>query len=251
MHTDKVYEIYGKRLIGGDINVFTLTTAQPTLALNGAKRVTGGIVHDNVLVIERFEAPSTKFPNGRVVTVANGQILAIGELPYFNGEEGRRVIPFVRQVSINQAGCFFGVSVIDRVIPLQRAYNAVKNRKHEYLNRLTMGVVAVEDGSIDTDSLIEDGLSPGKVLVYRQGATPPKYMTNTSVPPDFSYEENRLEQEFVNISGISEFSRNSSTIDHNMSGVALELLVEQDETRLVTSAENIPCLLSCSLSPAF
>jgi hypothetical protein len=64
-------------------------------------------------------------------------------------------------------------------------------------------------------------------------------MTNTSVPPDFSYEENRLEQEFVNISGISEFSRNSSTIDHNMSGVALELLVEQDETRLVTSAENI------------
>lgn len=239
MHVDKVREMYGKELIGEDINVFTLNETAPYLSLNGAKRITGGMVHDNVLVIERFEAPTEKFPNGRVVTVANNQILAIGELPYINGEEGRRVMPFVRQVSINQAGCFFGVSVIDRVIPLQRAYNAVKNRKHEYLNRLTMGVVAVEDGSVDTDALIEDGLSPGKVLVYRQGSNPPRYMSNTSVPPDFSYEESRLEQEFVNISGISEFSRNSSTIDHNMSGVALELLVEQDETRLVTSAENI------------
>ena len=59
------------------------------------------------------------------------------------------------------------------------------------------------------------------------------------MPPDFSYEESRLEQEFVNVSGVSEFSRNSSVLNQTMSGVALELLVEQDETRLVTSAENI------------
>lgn len=239
MHVDEVREIYGKQLIGGDINVFTLAEAKGLYSLNGTKRVTGGVVHDNVLVIERYEAPCEKFPNGRVVTVSEGEILNVSELPYINGEEGRRVLPFVRQVSINQAGCFFGVSVIDRVIPLQRAYNAVKNRKHEYLNRLSMGVVTVEDGSVDTDALIEDGLSPGKVLVYRQGSTPPRYMTNSTVPPDFSYEESRLEQEFVNVSGVSEFSRNSSVINQNMSGVALELLVEQDETRLVTSAENI------------
>lgn len=239
MHIDKVREIYGKELIGGDINVFTLTKSQGSGVGNISKRVTGGEVHDNVLVIERYEAPCEKFPNGRVVTVAEGQILAISELPYLNGEENRRIIPIVRQVSINQPGCFFGVSVIDRVIPLQRAYNAVKNRKHEYLNRLSMGVVTVEDGSVDTDALIEDGLSPGKVLVYRQGANPPRYMSNGSVPPDFSYEESRLEQEFVNVSGVSEFSRNSSIINQNMSGVALELLVEQDDTRLVTSAENI------------
>ena len=239
MHVDKVREIYGKQLIGRDINVFTLDQNHTDYAVNGGRRVNGGEVHDNVLVIERYESPSERFPNGRVVTVAEGEILAIGELPYLNGEENRRVLPFIRQVSINQAGCFFGVSVIDRVIPLQRAYNAVKNRKHEYLNRLTMGVVTVEDGSVDTDALVEDGLSPGKVLVYRQGANPPRYMSNNSVPPDFSYEESRLEQEFVNVSGVSEFSRNSSTLSHNMSGVALELLVEQDETRLVTSAENI------------
>ena len=239
MHVDDVYEMYGKRLIGKDLNVFTLADANANLVGYGTKRVTGGTVRDNVLVIERYEAPNDEFPNGRVVTVANGEVLYVGELPYVNGEEGRRIIPFIRQVSINQAGCFFGVSVVDRVIPLQRAYNAVKNRKHEYLNRLSMGVVTVEDGSVDTDALIEEGLSPGKVLVYRQGSTPPRFMPNSNMPPDFSYEETRLEQEFVNVSGVSEFSRNSSVLNQTMSGVALELLVEQDETRLVTSAENI------------
>ncbi len=239
MHVDEVYELYGKRLEGKDINVFTLKNGESVGVLHGEKRLTGGVVHDNVLVIERYEKPNERFVNGRVVTVANGEILAISELPYLNGEEGRREFPFVRQVAVNQAGCFFGVSIIDRTIPLQRAYNAVKNRKHEYLNRLTMGVVTVEDGSIDADSLIEDGLSPGKVLVYRQGSSAPSFMANSTVPPDFSYEESRLEQEFINVSGVSEFSRNSSMIKGNMSGVALELLVEQDDTRLVTAAENI------------
>ena len=239
MHVDEVYELYGKRLEGKDINVFTLKNGEVGSVLHAEKRLTGGVVHDNVLVIERYERPNENFVNGRVVTVANGEILAISELPYLNGEEGRREFPFVRQVAVNQAGCFFGVSIIDRTIPLQRAYNAVKNRKHEYLNRVSMGVVTVEDGSIDTDSLLEDGLSPGKVLVYRQGSPAPSFMASSSVPPDFSYEESRLEQEFINVSGVSEFSRNSSMIAGNMSGVALELLVEQDETRLVTTAENI------------
>lgn len=241
MHVDDVYKIYGKRVAGGDVNVFGY--AESICSAGGVSssipRVTGGTVHDNVLVIERYEAPSDELPCGRVITVAGGEVLQISDLPYINGEEGRRIFPFVRQVSINQPGCFFGVSVIDRIIPIQRAYNAVKNRKHEYLNRLSMGVVTVEDGSVDTDALMDEGLSPGKVLVYRQGSNPPRYMANAAMPPDFSYEESRLEREFINVSGISEFSRNSTAAGENTSGVALELMIEQDDTRLVNSAENI------------
>ena len=73
-------------------------------------------------------------------------------------------------------GAFFGQSVINRLIPLQRAYNAVRNRKHEFLNRLSMGIVAVEDGSIDCDELAEEGLAPGKVIVYRQGMSAPQIL---------------------------------------------------------------------------
>ncbi len=237
MHVDDVYRLYGKRLKGEDVNVFGYN--ELNASGSNVPRLTGGTVHDNVLVIERYEAPNDKHPQGRVVTVGGGELLADEELPYINGENGSREFPFVRQTSIDQAGSFFGVSVIDRVIPIQRAYNAVKNRKHEYLNRVSMGVVTVEDGSVDTDALVDEGLSPGKVLIYRQGSNPPRLMANSSVPPDFSYEESRLEHEFINVSGVSEFSRNSATIGENMSGVALELMIEQDDTRLVNSAENI------------
>ena len=60
-------------------------------------------------------------------------------------------------VELPLPGAFFGTCVVDRMIPLQRAYNAVRNRKHEFLNRLTMGVVAVEDGSVDAEALAEEG----------------------------------------------------------------------------------------------
>lgn len=63
--------------------------------------------------------------------------------------------------------------LVSRLIPLQRAYNAIKNRELEYINRISMGVLCVEDGSADIDELREDGVSGGKVIVYRQGANPP------------------------------------------------------------------------------
>ena len=63
--------------------------------------------------------------------------------------------------------------LVFRLIPFQRAYNNIKNRELEYINRLTFGVCAVEDGSVDLDALQDEGLYPGKVLVYRQGSQAP------------------------------------------------------------------------------
>ena len=87
-----------------------------------------------------------------------GKLLYKGPLPYQNGERGERIFPFVKQDCLRLPGAFFGSSVVDRLIPVQRAYNAVRNRKHEFLNRLSMGVLTVEDGSVDTDELTEEGL---------------------------------------------------------------------------------------------
>lgn len=63
--------------------------------------------------------------------------------------------------------------LVDRLIPCQQSYNALKGRYAEYVNRLSVGEVVVEDGSVDTDALAEEGLAPGKVIVYRQGSVPP------------------------------------------------------------------------------
>ena len=198
------------------------------------------------LVMEKYEAPCSEFPNGRLITVAGGKLLYYGELPYLNGDNKKRTFPFVKQTSVLVSGSFFGASVIERLIPVQRAYNAVKNRKHEFLNRLSMGVMTVEDGSVDTDDLSEEGLNPGKVLVYRQGANPPEMMTDAVMPPDFTEEENKLLNEFVTVSGVSDVSSSSKNAGIS-SGSALEILIRQDNERLVRYAETIR---SCYLKAA-
>ena len=128
--------------------------------------------------------------------------------------------------------------MIERIIPVQRAYNAVKNRKHEFINRLSLGVLSVEDGSVDLDNLEDEGLCPGKVLVYRQGSNEPKYLQTQTLPADFNEEEKRLNEEFYKIGGISE-TLGSEYVSSNLSGVTLELLIGQDEIRLNSTIESI------------
>ena len=195
--------------------------------------------NDQVLVIERYTKPTSEYPCGKLEIVAGNQLLYYGQLPYRLGDKDTFVYPFVRQVSLEQAGCFWGTSMVERIIPIQRAYNAVKNRKHEFLNRLAMGVLTVEDGSVDTDNLEEEGLSPGKILVYRQGAVKPSLMDSGDVPSDFTYEEEQLLKEFNDISGVSEFARKSTTPTTVTSGVALQLIAEQDDIRLAGSVNSI------------
>lgn len=61
--------------------------------------------------------------------------------------------------------------------PLQQRYNLLCN---DLIRELYLGeVLLTEDGSIDTQKIEEEGLSPGKILLYRQGAVPPTFMNNT------------------------------------------------------------------------
>lgn len=228
-----IQSAYGVNLMGKDVGVFSLSEGG-AMGQNGKE-----VLHDSVVLIEKYERPSAEFPDGRYIAVAENQLLYYGILPYINGVEGRREIPFIKQNSIDKTGSFFGTSVIERVIPVQRAYNAVKNRKQEFLNRLTMGVVSVEDGSVDVDDLAEDGLSPGKIVVYRQGSRPPSVIGTGNIPAELIYEEERLLNEFILISGVSEFSRTSNVDSNVSSGIALQLLMEQEEARMSGTGENL------------
>ncbi len=191
------------------------------------------------LVIERYERPTEERRQGRLTIVAGGVLLYDGALPYLNGDGGGRIYPFVKQLALPRAGAFFGTSVVDRLIPLQRAYNAVKNRKHEFLNRISMGTVAVEDGSVDTDELAEDGLTPGKIIVYRQGGRPPEMLTLGSVPSEFAAEEENLVKEFSKVSGTGDITDNADGFAGVTSATGLQLIMEQDEERMEFSCQQI------------
>ena len=223
---------YGVTLVGKKVGVFNLSGV--TGRDNNYGNVKGAM-DDAAIVIEKYELPTEEFPNGRLITVAGGKLLYYGELPYKNGKSGARGYPFVKQECIKVAGSFFGLSVIERLIPVQRAYNAVRNRKQEFLNRLSMGIMTVEDGSVDVDDLAEEGLSPGKILVYRQGGKAPELMSGFAMPDEFSREEENLINEFVRISGVSDITSSTSKALVS-SGTALEILIEQDNARMVVHA---------------
>lgn len=240
-HVDEIKDIWGVDVKGEDVNVFSLDNSQVCGGMGYDASVPNMIdtpAHDMCVVIERYVRPTAEKPNGELSIVAGDKLLYHGDLPYINAKGDGRGYPFTKIICLERLGSFYGTSIIERLIPLQRAYNAVKNRKHEFLNRLAMGVLSVEDGSIDTDSLEEEGLSPGKVLIYRQGATPPKLLEAGRVPIDFQYEEERILAEFTTMSGVSELSKYSNVLNQ-MSGKAINLLVEQDDTRLSIATTSL------------
>lgn len=195
--------------------------------------------HDCAMLIEKYTRPTAEKPNGELIIVAGDSVLYRGDLPYKNGTDGARTFPFVKQNALEAAGAFFGTSMIERAIPVQRAYNAVKNRKHEFMNRICCGVLAVEDGAVDTDALEADGLRPGSVIVYRQGSRAPTMLDYGNVPSIFSAEEARLEEEFNVITGVSDIMRSSHVPINASSGTAIQLLIDQDDTRLNITSDLI------------
>ncbi len=242
MDVGEIKNLYGIDLQGEDINIFSLSSTSVGVGGLGyssaAPKISQGTKTNSALVLERYEKPSKELPNGRLTIVVGDYLFFDGDLPYENGADGRRTFPFVKQVSLNQVSSFWGVSVIDRLIPVQRAYNSVKNRKHEFMNRLTMGVLTVEDGSIDIENLEDEGLCPGKILVYRQGASAPEFLNGENLSNDFAEEEDKLLTEFKDISGVNQVF-DSSMASSNLSGTALELMLEQDELRLNNTADNM------------
>ncbi len=236
----EIYERYGVRVEGKDIDEFSLVPGSASANdAGGMGSRLRGVRKNSALVLEYYEKSSSVFPYGRLIVVAGDRLVYCGDLPYENGDSGSRTYPFIRQCALTMAGAFFGGSIVDRMIPVQRAFNAVKNRKHEFLNRLTMGVLAVEDGSVDTDELMEEGLPPGKVLVYRQGAAAPKMLGADSLPAEFEKEEERLLDEFILVSGVSELSSTTQNRTHVTSATGLQLLIDLDDTRLAVTVDSV------------
>ncbi|MBR2341824.1 MAG: hypothetical protein IKA72_05400 [Clostridia bacterium] len=239
-----VLEKFGVSVQAEDLSSSSVCAySEPT---SGKNFVMGGISKTNalncVLLLERYTRPNADFPLGRLEIVAGGELLYEGDLPYLCDKREERGFPFVKQDCMRLPGAFFASSIVDRLIPVQRAYNAVRNRKHEFLSRIAAGVFAVEDGSVDIDALEEEGLAPGKIVVYRQGAKAPEALDCGSFPAEFAKEEEWLEKEFSLVSGVSDLSQNSTPV-RVTSATGLQLLLSQDDSRLSATMESLKLVI--------
>lgn len=240
---DEIKLRWGLTVGGRTLNVFSMDMAGMIPGGVGYNpsmmRVRDHDIDDAELVLEYYERPNRDFPEGRHVIIVGDTCVHIGVLPYKCGKFYRRAYPFVHQRCLDTPGILWGSSVVERCIPIQRDYNAVRNRINEYMARMTIGNMAVEQGSLVDDSVLDTGLPPGTIVEYKPGSQPPVWMAPQEIPATLLQQVEALYNEFVQVSGVSEMSRTSNTPAAISSGTALEILKEQDDTRLSLTADNI------------
>jgi len=243
MPVDKIYDMYGVRVPGKNIDTYTIA---PTM-------VSGGLGYmscintlsiqqrkDSEKVVTYMELPSKDYPDGKlIIIIGDTHLQHYGPLSFPVGEDDKPFYPLVKMVSIKKVGCFFGGTVYERMLPVQRAYNAIKNRKHDFLNRCVIEAYTYEEDSIDEERLQEEGISPGSLWPRQPGTAPPEPIKNGNLPGEYIEEENKLIREFEYYSSISEMAVISGAPTGLRSGNALESLKQSDDERLSRPGEQI------------
>lgn len=83
---------------------------------------------DAVRVIERWERPSTKYPEGRYIVVGGGRLLQpVKPLPTFD-RPGTNPFPLIRHAYKEAKGHPYGLSLGAMLIDSQRAHNAIRSK---------------------------------------------------------------------------------------------------------------------------
>ena len=242
-HINDIEDWWGEKIEEESVDVVTLQNNKSGMGGLGygvgSFRYTSQSLKKHALVKEYYELPSKRYPFGRMIVVAGNKTLYAGVLPYNVGEDGEPSFPFVRAASIPVVGSFWGKSVIERCIPIQRRYNAFRNRKAEYLNLVTIGQWYAPEGIVEDESVLNN--EPGNIIRYRNlgNGLKPEPVAFPNLPSSFEMESEQLMREFTAVSGVSELSRFSEAPSGVKSGVALSIANEQDDTRISMTANQI------------
>lgn len=233
---DDIYDLYDIDVKGSSIETFELTPIASGGGL-GYENTVISIGHRTAenaeKVITYFERPSKHRPCGLMIIIVGSEHIAYyGDLPYSK-------IPLIQTVCHEVAGQFFGKSTIQDLIPLQRTYNGCINSIHEYIKRLSLGNLLVEEGSIDIEEYEQHGLEPGAFLVYKNGTNPPVPVQNGALPTEIMQERYNLKSDMEYVAGVSQLMVTGNAPQTNMSGTAISNLMEIDNTRLSLTGDHI------------
>lgn len=232
---DYVKEVYGKEvqpesgLISTNIYEAQLKNVNTNWSTNSYKPI-----DNSVQVKEYWEKPCTKYPKGRRITLANGVLLYYEEdIGFGRKDDDDRELPFFPFHHINIPGRVYGQSMIEHLIPIQREYNKSRSQIIKNKNLIANPQWLVEDGAV----VEEITNSPGGIINYRKGFSPPILSQPASIGADVYKNIDQCIEEFYFISGQNEVSHGAAPTGVK-SGVAIAYLQEQDDTKLGPTIQN-------------
>lgn len=181
----------------------------------------------------KYEARSSKYPQGRMIVTASGVLLRNDPLPV--GE-----IPFEKFDDVMIAGKYYPESIITHLVPIQDAYNDTVRRRSEWTRKLLAGKYHAFRGTNLSAEALND--QNGEVIFSDVVPSAPDggRPTPMQIPmiPQYAYlEEERLEKMIDDIAGISQVSRGELPAA-GIPAIGMQLLTEQDDTRIGVETEQ-------------
>lgn len=236
-------EIYGKKFTRSE--VVSSLTGQGVLEDGDKLQSNLGIanaetIEDVVVLKEYFELPTSKYPNGRYMLFTSEMIIKEDELPYINGEYGKRKYPFVK-VYLDTPGRFYSHPFMEDAKEIQKRYNDLRNRKYEYVTKNVHGQLAIQNGAISDDMLDDMNTKPGSIIWYERGFEPPRTLSsNGPQTSDADSELYMLSSEFNMVMGISTLSTEGAPDSSAVRGAGMvQMLMESDLSKVMLIIDSL------------
>lgn len=193
-------------------------------------------LHDMVRVKEYWEKPSAKYPKGRRVTYVDGTILFKSEdIGFGEADDSERQLPFFPFTFIDLPGLVEGRSCVDDLREIQKEYNIARSQLINNKNKMAGSRWLIEEGSLASGEITND---PDEIIEYRKGFNKPDQVPTTSISSDVVRDIDSLIEEFYFISGQNDISHGNTNNSKVKSGIAIQYLEEQDDTKLGPTVKN-------------
>ncbi len=231
----EIFDLYGRLFDGEEIESYVLTPINGVSG-HGVSNSVFGVSKETRSNCERvimyIENPSRKYPEGRLITIVKDEIVYYGSLP-------GGINPLVAVKSKSVAGQFFGKSVIQDLIPLQRAYNECQNKVQDFIDTVANNPWLVPAGSLDLDSVEETGIESGSIIEYNPRNGKPEIVDYPEPPTVLLSRINELANNMEYAAGVSQLMVVGAAPSGVTSGTAIDNLRQIDSTRMSLTADSI------------
>lgn len=236
LSVEKIKNLYGIEVDGEEVDTFNLTP-QPGAGGLGYEATVVSLskakMENCKKVITFFERRTKEYPEGRMaILIGEDKLAYYGPMPYDD-------IPIIRTVCKERSGQFFGKSVIEDLIPLQRAYNTACNDIADYLKKAKSSQWLVLEDSVDIDDFANQANLSDAILVYKNPNYPPIRQSAVAFSGDVFKQKYDLENQMEYVAAVSQLMVYGQTPSGVTSGTAIESLRDIDNTRLALTGDYI------------
>lgn len=158
-------------------------------------------VNSTALVKEMWIKPNIQYEKGIVATVIGKELVQISTFP---NDYGRNIYPFVKFVDSHDGFNFWGLSKIERLIPIQRAINTLKQKKVRNAVLMANGKWLLPKGSQVSEEALTD--EEGEVIEYNNQVGKPEQAAIAPLPRYVEALGDELIQDMRDVGGQRETS---------------------------------------------